>query len=324
MSRIRLNPRMTPIGGPLREQCPLHLLPGGGGEPVVPGSDDEDEDLPLLAEDLVPPLLRGLPQRRSRLDIDAVLGGEGHEGRDVAARGLAVTGGQHVWGSRNIRVGELVPRLSTRHDDGTRHVKQIFKRIGDTVVVTVNKFFNKGTCHSPGFSGLGLVPLGEGGVLPLLLHRFHIEHRVKMLRNSVPRPPNFFHPPPGGLAILREKNVAVNCVAEAVHEVTSHRGGWAVSHHGGVGGGIRGGVLQGCPAQGGLGRNEGGGSAIPRYQLSPFIPWRVGRVISGMWWRGGTVGWLGKMPRSSHHWACTACHSKGRLEWSACGSPAVK
>ena len=31
MRRIRLNPRMTPIGGPLREQCPLHLLPGGGG-----------------------------------------------------------------------------------------------------------------------------------------------------------------------------------------------------------------------------------------------------------------------------------------------------
>ena len=52
---------MTPIGGPLRKQCPLHLLPGGGGEPVVPGSADHDEDLPLLEEDLVPPLLRGLP-----------------------------------------------------------------------------------------------------------------------------------------------------------------------------------------------------------------------------------------------------------------------
>ena len=95
MRRIRLNPRMTPIGGPLREQCPLHLVPGGGGggEPVVPGSADEDKDLPLLEEDLVPPLLRGLPQRRSRLGVDAVLGGEGHEGRDVAARGVAVRGG---------------------------------------------------------------------------------------------------------------------------------------------------------------------------------------------------------------------------------------
>ena len=30
MRRIRLNPRMTPIGGPLRKQCPLHLLPGEG------------------------------------------------------------------------------------------------------------------------------------------------------------------------------------------------------------------------------------------------------------------------------------------------------
>ena len=51
----------------------------------------------------------------------------------------------------------------------------------------------------------------------------------------------------------------------AVHEVASHRRGWAVSLHGGVSGGIRGGVLQGCHAQGGLGPNEGGGgSAIPR------------------------------------------------------------
>ena len=239
----------------------------------MPGSDDEDEDLPLLEEDLVPPLLRGLPKRRSRLDIDAVLGERATKVQMWQLEGLRSRGGgggQHVWGSRNIRVGELVPRLITRHHDGTRHVKQVFKRIGDTVVDAINKFFNKGTCYSPGFGGLGLVPLGEGGVLPLLLHRFHIEHRVKMLRNLVPGPRNFFHPPPRGLALLREKNNAVNCVAEAVHEVTSHRGGWAVSHHGGVGGGIRGGVLQGCPAQGGLGRNEGGEeSAIPRYQLSP-------------------------------------------------------
>ena len=126
---------------------------------MVPGSadeeeDDEDEDLPLLEEDLVSPLLRGLPQRRSHLDVDAVLGGEGHEGRDVAARGVAVRRGQHVRGRRNIRVGELVPRLSTRHDDGTRHVKQVFKRIGDTVVDAVNKIFYKGTCHARGFGGL--------------------------------------------------------------------------------------------------------------------------------------------------------------------------
>ena len=52
---------------------------------MVPGSADEDEDLPLLEEDLVPPLLRGLPQRRFRLYIDVVLGAEGHEGRAVAA-----------------------------------------------------------------------------------------------------------------------------------------------------------------------------------------------------------------------------------------------
>ena len=72
--------------------------------------------------------------------------------------------------------------------------------------------------------------------------------------------------------------------------------------------------------KGGSGVMKGAGSAIARYQLSPFILRRVGGVISGMWWRGGTVQWLGKMPRSSYHWGLTACHSKGRLEWSACGS----
>ena len=107
---------------------------------MVPGTADKDEDLPLLEEDLVPPLLRGLPQRRSRLDVDAVLGEEGYEGRDAAARGVAVRRGQYVRGRRNIRVGDLVPRLSTRHDDATRHFKRVFKRIGDTVVDAVNKF----------------------------------------------------------------------------------------------------------------------------------------------------------------------------------------
>ena len=79
----------------------------------MPGDGDEDEDLPLLEKDLVPALLLGLAQRRSRLDIDAVLGGEGPKRPDVAARGVAVPGGQHVCGSGNIRVGELVPGLRT-------------------------------------------------------------------------------------------------------------------------------------------------------------------------------------------------------------------
>ena len=266
-------PPMLPVRGPLREQRPLHLLPGGEGEPVVPGGADEDEDLPLLEEDLVPPLLLGLPQRRSRLDMEAELGGEGHKSEDVAAGGGAVTGGQHVRGGRNIRVRELVPRRRPRHDDRTRHVKQAFEGVGDTLVDAAYKFFNKGTSQALCFGGLGLVPLGEGGVHPLLLHRFRIEHRVKMLRNLVPRPPNVFHPPPGGVPVIREKNIAVHCVTEAVPEVTSHRGGWAVIHHGGVSGGIGGGVLQSCRAQGGLGRNKSGGvrdTPIPTQPLHPM------------------------------------------------------
>ena len=75
--------------------------------------------------------------------------------------GLRSRGGSMSWAVETSVWGpELVPRLITRHDDGTRHVKQVFKRIGDTVVDAVNKFFMKGTCRSPGFGGLGLVPWG--------------------------------------------------------------------------------------------------------------------------------------------------------------------
>ena len=45
-----------------------------------------DEDLPLVEEDLVPPLHLGLPQGRSRLNAQAVLGGEGLKSGEVAVR----------------------------------------------------------------------------------------------------------------------------------------------------------------------------------------------------------------------------------------------
>ena len=109
----------------------------------------------------------------------------------MAAGGVAVKGGEHIGGGGDIRVRELVPRLSTRHDDRTRHLKQVLEWIGDTLLHGVNKLFNKGTSQPPGFGGLGLVSLRKGGVLPLFLHRFHIEHRVKLLRN-LPRPPQIF------------------------------------------------------------------------------------------------------------------------------------
>ena len=51
-------------------------------------------------------------------------------------------GGEHVGGGGDIRVRELVPRLSTRHDDRTRHLKQVLERIGDTLLHGVNKFLN--------------------------------------------------------------------------------------------------------------------------------------------------------------------------------------
>ena len=75
---------------------------------MVPGSADHDKNLTILEEDVVPPLFRGPPQRRSRLDVEAVLGGEGHEGGDVAAGGVAVNGGEHVGGAGDIPVRDLV------------------------------------------------------------------------------------------------------------------------------------------------------------------------------------------------------------------------
>ena len=86
----------------------------------------------------------------------------------------------------------------------------------------------------------------------------------------------------------------------------------------------QGGSYRGAVRKGGSGAIEGGVPRFPDTNRAPSSYAELGTVISGMWWRGGTVGWLGKMPISSHHWACTPCHRKGRLEWLACGSPAGK
>ena len=74
------------VGGPLREHGPLHVLTGGGRKTMVAGGADHDENLPLVKEDLVPPLHLGLPQGRSRLNGQVVLGGEGREGGKVGVR----------------------------------------------------------------------------------------------------------------------------------------------------------------------------------------------------------------------------------------------
>ena len=60
---------------------PLHVLAGGGG--MVAGGAHRDEDLPLVEEDLVPAFHLGLPQGRSRLNAQAVLGGEGYKNGEV-------------------------------------------------------------------------------------------------------------------------------------------------------------------------------------------------------------------------------------------------
>ena len=96
----------------------------------------------------------------------------------------------------------------------------------------------------------------------------------------------------------------MDCVAEAVHEVDGHRGGWAVSLHGGVSGGIRGGVLQGCRAQGGSGVMKGGGvrdSPIPTEPLHPMESGHgdIGDVVK----RGH-----GQVAGQDANGACTPCH----------------
>ena len=50
------------VGGPLREHGPLHVLTSRGWKTMVASGADHDENLPLVKEDLVPPLHLGLPR----------------------------------------------------------------------------------------------------------------------------------------------------------------------------------------------------------------------------------------------------------------------
>ena len=54
------------VSGPLLEQGPLHVLTGAGWNTMVAGGADHAENLPLVKEDLVPPLHLGLAQGGSR------------------------------------------------------------------------------------------------------------------------------------------------------------------------------------------------------------------------------------------------------------------
>ena len=65
---------MPLLGGPLGEQGPLHILARGWGVETMVASAHHDEDLPLVEEDLIPPLHRALPQGLSRPNVQAVLG----------------------------------------------------------------------------------------------------------------------------------------------------------------------------------------------------------------------------------------------------------
>ena len=69
-----------------------------------------------------------------------------------------------------------------------------------------------------------------------------------------------------------------------------------------------GGSARGAVRKGGSGVIKGGAARDSPVPTEPVHPMDSGRSHIGMWWRGGTVGWLGKMPISSHHWACTPCH----------------
>ena len=66
------------VRAPLREHGPWHVLTGGGWKTMVAGGADHRENLPLVKEDLVPPVHLGLHQDRSPLNAQAILGGEGH------------------------------------------------------------------------------------------------------------------------------------------------------------------------------------------------------------------------------------------------------
>ena len=87
-----------------------------------------------------------------------------------------------------------------------------------------------------------------------------------MLRNwvSAPQKKIFFHPSTVGLAILREKNITVNCVAEAVQEVTSRGGGAGqLAKTQGLAVACEGGSCRGALRTGGSGVIKGGGLRFP-------------------------------------------------------------
>ena len=61
---------------------------------------------------------------------------------------------------------------------------------------------------------------------------------------------------------------------------------------------------------------KGGTHEAPRYHCKELVLQKVGWVMSGMCTCGGTVGWKGAMPKSSHHRRLARCQVKGIKEWS--------
>ena len=224
--------------------------------------------------------------------------------------------GKDVGGSADLRVGQLITGILTGQNHGSGgHGMNGCEGVRHAVLQLSHELFINGTSHGLCFSGPRLVPLGQGGVSPLLFHIFLVKkNHIEKLWNLIPPPPplpqNFSTLPEAILQSSGPKMSPLSLYPRVSTKLTAmgaagrlrRREALEVALRAGGGVGQRGG------AQRGFGGNKGGGGANPQYQLNPRIWWRVVRVISGMWWRGGTSGWEGTSPKSSHHWEVVVCH----------------
>ena len=98
--------------------------------------------------------------------------------------------GEDVGGSGGVRVGQLIARLHTGHDDGTGgHGVTRRKGVRHPLPQVSNKLFENATSKLICFARSRLVALGQGGIGPLLFHIVYVKQNIEKLWNFTPPPP---------------------------------------------------------------------------------------------------------------------------------------
>ena len=175
------------VGVQCVNKAPCICCPGGGGGA---SGAHHDQDIPLLKEDLIPPLHMGHPQGRSSLNIQAVPRGEGHKSGEVGVRRCTVGRRKDVGESGGVRVGQLIAGILTTQNHGsTGHGVNRCEAVKHGILQLSHELFRNGTNQGLCLRGPRLVPLWQGGVSPLLAHSFLFKNCIKKLWNLIPPPP---------------------------------------------------------------------------------------------------------------------------------------